>query len=210
MSSLSRFIRATIRLFNILEDVDNIEEIVLYMKDLIMSKKIKIDIPIIVQNKASSIFDKYEQLSNEERFYYQNSPNLRSLMTNLYICSECRIPVCLVGATGLGKTSMARAFCEIVRREYATLYSFHLETQLSDLYGVFNFEAGKPVIQDGPLVKTMENGQVFIADEFNLAEEAVLQTLTIALEPSDENSMFLVPDTGKKIIRNNPFFFFFF
>ena len=207
MSSLSRFIKATIRLINILEDVDNIEEIVLYMKDLIMSKKIKIDIPIIVQNKASSIFDKYEQLSNEERFYYQNSPNLRSLMTNLYICSECRIPVCLVGATGLGKTSMARAFCEIVRREYATLYSFHLETQLSDLYGVFNFEAGKPVIQDGPLVKTMENGQVFIADEFNLAEEAVLQTLTIALEPSDENSMFLVPDTGKKIKRNNSFFF---
>ena len=55
----------------------------------------------------------------------------------------CRIPVCLVGATGLGKTSMARAFSEIVRRECAVLYSFHLETQLSDLYGVFNFDSGK-------------------------------------------------------------------
>lgn len=128
-------------------------------------------------------------------------------MTNLYVCSECRIPVCLVGATGLGKTSMARAFCEIVRREYATLYSFYMETQLSDLYGVFNFEAGKAVIQDGPLVKTMENGQVFIADEFNLAEEAVLQTITIALEPADEKSMFSVPDTGKKIERKKSFFF---
>ena len=207
ISSLARFIKSTVRLFELIDNIDNVEEIVIYMKDLILTKSIKIDIPIIVQNKASSIFDKYEQLSNEERFYYQNSPNLRNLMTNLYICSECRIPVCLVGATGLGKTSMARAFCEIVRREYATLYSFHAETQLSDLYGVFNFEAGKPVIQDGPLVKTMENGQVFIADEFNLAEEAVLQTITVALEPSDDNSMFLVPDTGKKIKRKNSFFF---
>ena len=85
--------------------------------------------------------------------------------------------LCLIGATSLGKTSMAIAFSEIVRREYATLYLFPIETQLSDLYdlyGVFYFEAGKAVFQDGPLVKAMEKGQVFIADEFNLAEEAVL------------------------------------
>ena len=176
------------------------------MKEIVLTNKINIGIPIIVQNKAIEIFDKNEQLSTDERFYFINSPNLRNLMTNLYICSECKIPVCLVGSTRLGKTSMARAFCEIVRREYATLYSFHMETQLSDLYGVFNFEAGKAVIKDGPLVKTMENGQVFIADEFNLAEESVLQTLTIALEPADDDSNFLVPDTGKKSKEKNHFF----
>ena len=113
----------------------------------------------------------------------------------------------MVGATGLGKTNIARAFSEIVRRENPVLYSFHMDTQPSDFYGIFNFEAGKAVIQDGPLMKTMENEQVFIADEFNLAEEEVLQTITVALEPADENSIFLVPDTGKKIIRKNSFFF---
>ena len=46
------------------------------------------------------------------------------------------------------------------------------------------------MIQDGYLVKTMENGQVFIVDEFNLAEDTVLQTITIALEPADEKSIF--------------------
>ena len=207
MSLLARFTKATIRLFELIKDEENIEEITKYMKDIILTKKINIDIPVIIQNKASNIFDKNEQMSTDERFYFQNSPNLRSLMTHLYICSECRIPVCLVGATGLGKTSMARAFCEIVRREYPTLYSFHMDTQLSDLYGIFNFEAGRAVIQDGPLVRTMENGQIFIADEFNLAEEAVLQTIIIALEPADENSIFLVPDTGKKIERKKSFFF---
>lgn len=94
-----------------------------------------------------------------------------------------------------------------MRREFATLYSFHMETQLSDLYGVFHFEPCKSVIQDGPLVKKKEDGQVFISNEFSLDEEAVLQTITIALESFDENSMFLVPDTGKKIKRKNSFFF---
>ena len=207
MSSLSRFIKAIIKLFSIIEYSDNIEEIVLYMRDLILTKKNDIKIPIAIQNKAKTIFEKNNQLSNEERFYFKNSPNLLNLMTNLYVCSECRIPVCLVGATGLGKTSMARAFSEIVRREYAILYSFHIETQLNDLFGVFNFEAGKPVIKDGPLVKAMENGQIFIADEFNLAEESVLEAITIALEPSEENSMLLATDLGKKIKRKNSFFF---
>ena len=171
------------------------------MKEIVLTNKIKFGIPIIIQNKGNEIFDKNEQLSTDERFYFINSPNLRNLMTNLYICSA----VC---STGLWKTSIARAFSEIVRGEYTTLYSFHMETQLSDLYGVFNFEAGKAVIKDGPLVKTMENGQVFIADEFNLAEESVLQTLTIALEPADDDSSFLVTDTGKKIERKKSFFFY--
>ena len=72
------------------------------MKEIALTKNINIGIPIIIQNKASSIFDKNEQLSNDEKFYFQNSPHLRNLMTHLYVCSECRIPVCLVGATGLG------------------------------------------------------------------------------------------------------------
>ena len=54
----------------------------------------------------------------------------------------------------------------------------------------------------------MENGQVLIADEFNLIEESVFQTLTIALEPVDDDSSFLVTDTGKKIERKKSIFFY--
>ena len=36
-------------------------------------------------------------------------------MANLFWCSVCRIPV--FGPTGLGKTSMARAFSELSRGE---------------------------------------------------------------------------------------------
>ncbi len=206
MSSLARFTKATIRLFKLTGTENNIEEIVKYMKDLINTKNTNFSIPVVVQNIANSLLENENQLQTEEKFYFKFSPNLRNLMINLYVCSECQIPVCLIGVTGLGKTSMARAFSEIIRKELATSYSFHMETQLSDLFGVFNFEAGKPVIHDGPLVKAMEEGHVFIADEFNLAEEQVLQSFNIALEPADEDYNFLVPDTGKKIKRKNTFF----
>ena len=179
MSSLSRFTRANIRLFDLLKSEENIEEITNYMEKIILNKDVNIGIPIKIQNKSGKIFDKNEQISVDERFYFQNSPNLGNLMTHLYVCSECRIPVCLVGATGLGKTIMVRAFCEIVRRENPILYSFHMDTQLSDLYRIFNFETGKVVIQDGLLVKTVENGQIFIADEFNLEKKQFYKPLLL-------------------------------
>ena len=206
MSSLARFAKATVRLLKLTGTDNNIEEIVKYMKDLISSKMTDIKIPICIQNMANLLLNNENHLQSEEKFYFKFSPNLRNLMINLYVCSECQIPVCLIGVTGLGKTSMARAFSEIIRKEFATSYSFHMETQLTDLFGVFNFEAGKPVIHDGPLVKAMEEGHVFIADEFNLAEEQILQSFNIALEPADEDYNFLIPDTGKKIKRKNKFF----
>ena len=221
ISDLSKLIKGVVRLLNLIKTEENInlykkeeninlnkteeniEEIINYVSKIVLSNEIKIDIPIIVDNITRKIFEKNERLSIEERFYFQNSSNLRNLMINLYVCSECRIPVCLVGATGLGKTSMARAFSEIIRKEYPILYSFHMETQLTDLYGVFTFEAGRAVIKDGPLVKAMENGNVFIADEFNLAEDTILQSINVALEPSDDNSIFFISYKKKKIKRKN-------
>lgn len=58
MSSLSRFVKETVRLFELIESEENIKEIVKYMKVINLTRNIKIDIPIIIQNKASAIFDK--------------------------------------------------------------------------------------------------------------------------------------------------------
>ena len=64
--------------------------------------------------------EKIEQKSKDEKFYFKNSKNLENLMINLYTCSKIRIPFCLVGSTGLGKTSMARAFSEIIKKMIIT------------------------------------------------------------------------------------------
>ena len=64
------------------------------------------------------------------------------LMINVTCCLIARIPVCLQGATGLGKTSFARALAEIIKNDEFLpyiMYSFHLETQIDDLYRNFSF-----------------------------------------------------------------------
>ena len=179
MASLSKFVKATVKF---------IKFIINYVKEITLTEKNDITIPTALQMKANEIF-KNEQLliSNDERFYFKNSPNLKNLMTHIYFCSLCQIPVCLVGATGLGKTSMARAFSEIVRGEKAIFFSFHMETQSSDLYGVYNFESGKSVFQDAALIKATEGGKVFIPDELNLGDESILQTMSIVLEPGNDD-----------------------
>ena len=207
MASLSKFAKATIKLINYLKNEENIEDIVNYSKDITLTENNDINIPESLLAKAKEIFKNDQFISNDERFYFKNSPNLMNLMTHIYFCSLCQIPVCLVGATGLGKTSMVRAFSEIVRGEKAISYSFHMETQLSDLYGVYNFESGKSVFQDAVLIKATEDGKVFIADELNIGDESILQTMSIVLEPGNDDFDFYVPDTGERKRRKNSFFF---
>ena len=85
----------------------------------------------------------YESKITREKFYYKNSEKLVNLMIHLYVCSLCRLPVVLVGPTGVGKTSMARALAELIRsddEEPFTMFSFNIETQISDLYGTLTLE----------------------------------------------------------------------
>ena len=85
MASLSAFTKSTVRLFKFIEEENNVEEIIKYMREIILTKNINIGIPIIIQKKASEIFDKNEQMSLDERFYCQNSPNLRKF-NGKFIC----------------------------------------------------------------------------------------------------------------------------
>ena len=112
---------------------------------LLFGTKTLFSIPKIIKDKADNFFLTNKQSSSDEKFYFKNSESLKTLMTHLYSCSICKIPVCLIGSTGLGKTSMARDFSELIRNEIAITYSFHLETQIDDIYGTFTFEKGKPV-----------------------------------------------------------------
>ena len=207
MSKLSKFAKSVYRLYLECEKkIDKVELIDYTEKLLFGEKNIFYEIPLIIKNKADNLFGLNKQTSSDEKFYFKNSKSLKTLMIHLYACSICRVPICLVGSTGLGKTSMARAFSEYARNEVAIMYSFHLETQIDDIYGTFTFENGKPVIIDGPLTLSLKQGKLFIADEFNLAENTILQTLSIAFENNDESSCFLIPGIGSKINYNKNFF----
>ena len=82
-----------------------------------------------------------------------------------------------------------------------------METQIDDLYGTFSFEQGKAIEINGPISNAIEKGKIFIADEFNLAKDNILQSISIILESSNENSQILIPGLGKICQYNKKFFF---
>ena len=212
ISKLAKFAKSVFRLYKECDTKIDKMELINYVDELLYGDKdinnFK-NIPNILENLAINVFKKDEDkaLSLDEKFYFMNSDNLKHLMANLYWCSICRIPVCLVGPTGLGKTSMARAFSEKSRGELGEMFSFNSETKVDDIFGTFTFKNGKLNIIDGTLTKTLEHGNIFIGDEFNLAEDTILQTLSIAFENIDENSSYLIPGISKKIKYNKKFFF---
>ena len=63
------------------------------------------------------------------------------------------------------------------------------------------------MIIEGSFILSLKQGKLFITDEFNLAENTILQTLSIAFENNDESSCFLIPGIGSKINYNKNFFF---
>ena len=206
LSNFAKLIKSIVRYYTIFQDVD-LDELIEYIQNIISDKN-DFDIPITIQNKFLEMIEKKEQKSKDEKFYFKNSKNLVNLMINLYTCSIIRIPVCLVGSTGLGKTSMARAFSEIIKEDdHHIMFSFNMETQIDDLYGTFSFEQGKAIPIYGPIPNAIKNGKTFIADELNLAEDNILQSISVVLESSDEGTNVLIPGLGETFEYNKNFFF---
>jgi energy-coupling factor transporter ATP-binding protein EcfA2 len=208
ISRLALLAKTAIRLYVCFPECD-ISLLVNYCEELI-GKETHLNIPINISNIIEKILLKNKQKSSDEKFYYKNSKNLLELMTNVTCCLIARIPVCLQGATGLGKTSLARALAEILRNDEIQpyiMYSFHLETQIDDLYGNFSFQDGQVVVVKGPVYQAVEYGKILIADEFNLSEEAILESLSIVLESSDEGTRVLIPGISESVDYNKNFFF---
>jgi len=101
-------------------------------------------------------------------------------------------PVLLVGDTGLGKTSACAAIAKQLRRDLVS-FSCHLGTDASDFLGSLRPARDKECEgekrnktlfewQDGPLVRAMKNGHVFLVDEISLADDSVLERINSVLE----------------------------
>lgn len=97
-------------------------------------------------------------------------------------------PVLLVGETGCGKTTICQVLAALRKRELLSV-NCHMHTESSDFLGGL-----RPVRQykndgrlfewvDGPLIKAMENGDMFLADEISLADDSVLERMNSLLEP---------------------------
>uniref|UniRef100_A0A2A4JDZ7 Midasin n=1 Tax=Heliothis virescens TaxID=7102 RepID=A0A2A4JDZ7_HELVI len=97
-------------------------------------------------------------------------------------------PVLLVGETGCGKTTICQILAALKNRQLLSV-NCHMHTESSDFLGglrpVRQYKNDGKLFEwvDGPLIKAMETGNMFLADEISLADDSVLERLNSLLEP---------------------------
>jgi hypothetical protein len=83
-------------------------------------------------------------------------------MVKLLIGSIAKTSVCLVGLTGLGKTSIAQVFTEFSAQGEGRgenpyqLFMFNIETKIAAIYGPFSIVDGRPKVAVGQSYLTMK------------------------------------------------------
>lgn len=114
-----------------------------------------------------------------------NMRRLAVLIAKAFIFNE---PVLLVGETGCGKTTICQVLATLKSRQLLSV-NCHMHTESSDFLGglrpVRQYKKDGHLFEwvDGPLIKAMESGDMFLADEISLADDSVLERLNSLLEP---------------------------
>ena len=86
------------------------------------------------------------------------------------------------------------------------MHKYNQFTRPSDYYGVSSMKEGKLIFRRGPLTKSMEEGNIFIGDEFNISSEDWMKAITPCLELKFGKNI-IIPGIENEI-KINPFFFF--
>ncbi|EAY05579.1 hypothetical protein TVAG_300610 [Trichomonas vaginalis G3] len=137
-------------------------------------------------------------------FYFKDSPPLENIVSLIILMQNIGQHIVLQSGTGFEKTSAAVSLAKGLNFN-AYKVSFNAETKLSDLIGNITISRGKSDNSKGQLLKAIKEGGFFIADEANLAEINVLQSIIIALEQKPGESI-EIPSVGTTIIHEKYFF----
>ncbi|CAF4694006.1 unnamed protein product, partial [Rotaria sp. Silwood1] len=160
----------------------------------------------------------------QPNFIDQINPNKEHILTNSRLnyanavlgAVACKIPLLLEGPAAVGKTALISHLWKHMKSPNnnmtSNLSSVKLArvnntdtTTIQDYLGTFLPVNKDFVFQEGALYRAMKNGWWFLADEFNLADPSVMNTLFPLLE--GKNSI-AIPSSGK-VIKARPGFHFF-
>lgn len=137
---------------------------------------------------TKSILDKILNNQLQEFSHVVWTYNMRRLAVLIAKSFTFNEPVLLVGETGCGKTTICQVLATLKKRQLLSV-NCHMHTESSDFLGglrpVRQYKKDGHLFEwvDGPLIKAMECGNMFLADEISLADDSVLERLNSLLEP---------------------------
>ncbi|KAF7683284.1 Midasin [Astathelohania contejeani] len=129
------------------------------------------------------------------------TPSVKRMLVLLYQAWFNHEPVLLVGETGTGKTKICEILSSIFKLKLITL-SMHSSIESNDFIGQFIINQGEIQWKDGPLTMALTQGNAFLIDEINLAEDSVLERLNSVFE--DSRTLFIT-ETGVDITAHDSF-----
>jgi midasin len=163
------------------------------VKDVISSvMKVELDENMIYSPEHWPFVQNYYQHVNSgllDDFKIVWTPSMRRLFTIIGIALQRMEPVLLVGETGSSKTTVCQLWAKLLERPLSIL-NCHQHTEAADFLGGLRPSPAELRDQalfqwvDGPLVRAMKSGGMFVLDEISIAEDSVLERLNSVLEPS--------------------------
>jgi len=171
-------------------------------KDFIIDESINEKIKNILKEKISKYRDK-----EENKFFFINSKELCTFLTKAYSSYLIHLHMRFEGPTGIGKTAGACALAKMIMgdKKYY-IQSFHSGTKPSQCFGGTTITDNNVHFKDGLLTLAMEQGSIFIADEFNLSSSETMKSLMPSLTQFREYKIY-IPGLEKPIEINENFIF---
>ena len=212
ISILSFFIKA-INIFKIEFKKINTKIIIDYVYQLINPENKNITIDKDIYNTIRDILIKKDENTKDNKYgkvskyFFSNSKELCSFLINAYSSYLIHNHMRFEGPTGIGKTEGACALARIIlegKKFY--IQSFHSGTKPSQCYGGSTIIDNKIDVKDGLLTLAMNEGTVFIADEFNLSSKETMKSILPALSHLNEYKIY-IPGIEKKIQIHKNFIF---
>ena len=171
-------------------------------KDFIIDKSINEKIKNILKEKMPKYRGK-----EDNQFIFINSKELCSFLTKEKSSYLIHLHIRFQGPTWIRKTDGAYALAKMIMGDKKFyIQSFHSDTKTSQCFGGTTIPDNNVHFKEGLLTLAMEQGSIFIADEFNLSSSETKKSLMPSSTKFREYKIY-IPGLEKKIQTNENFIF---